>query len=80
MNARELLHFFSIRCCTRAQWEIRDLADRMLALVKPTAPRIFRDAGASCVALGYCPESECCGLAPKLDEIKQAYEEQQKGT
>jgi thymidylate synthase (FAD) len=78
MNARELLHFFKIRCCTRAQWEIRDLADRMLALVKPTAPRVFRDAGASCVALGYCPETECCGLAPRLDDIKQAYENQQK--
>ena len=72
MNARELLHFFRIRCCTRAQWEIRELAHRMLALVKPTAPRIFRDAGPSCVALGYCPEAESCGRAPKLSELRQA--------
>ncbi len=48
MNIRELLHFFELRCCKRAQWEIREVALRMLALVEPTAPYIFMDAGASC--------------------------------
>jgi len=74
MNARELIHFFSIRCCTRAQWEIREMANRMLELVKPVAPRIFRDAGASCVQLGYCPEQESCGRAPRLEDIKKVYD------
>ncbi len=78
MNARELLHFFSIRCCTRAQWEIRELANRMLAVVKPVAPRIFRNAGASCVELGYCPEQESCGKAPRFEEIMQAYQDQKQ--
>jgi len=74
MNARELIHFFSIRCCTRAQWEIREMANIMLELVKGVAPRIFRDAGASCVNLGYCPEQESCGKASKFEDIKNTYE------
>ena len=55
MNARELRHFFSLRCCTRAQWEIRDLANKMLALCKDAAPALFENAGPGCVR-GYCPE------------------------
>ncbi len=70
MNARSLLNFFAIRCCTRAQWEIRDLACRMLELVKTKAPVIFRKAGPSCVVLGYCPEGEkSCGRYPTLEDI-----------
>ena len=61
MNIRELMHFFSLRCCNRAQWEIRDLAWRMLELVRPTAPFIFATAGPSCVR-GACPEGKMtCG-------------------
>lgn len=61
MNVRELLHFFEVRCCNRAQWEIRELAHRMLELAKPTAPFIFMDAGASCVR-GCCSEGKMsCG-------------------
>lgn len=61
MNVRELLHFFSLRCCNRAQWEIREMAHRMLELAKPTAPYIFMDAGAPCIRSG-CPEGKmCCG-------------------
>lgn len=61
MNVRELLHFFEMRCCNRAQWEIRELAQRMLELVRPTAPFVFMDAGASCVRRG-CPEGKMtCG-------------------
>ncbi|MBT0663837.1 FAD-dependent thymidylate synthase [Geobacter pelophilus] len=63
MNARELLHFFELRCCERAQWEIRAMAIEMLRLIKPLAPTIFRDAGPGCVA-GTCPEgSFTCGKA-----------------
>ena len=61
MNVRELLHFFSLRCCNRAQWEIRELAHRMLELARPTAPFVFADAGAPCVR-GVCPEGKMtCG-------------------
>ena len=61
MNIRELLHFFSLRCCNRAQWEIREMAHKMLELVRPTAPYIFMDAGAPCIR-GNCPEGKMtCG-------------------
>lgn len=62
MNARELLHFFEERCCNRAQWEIRELANKMLELVKEVAPIIFDNAGAKCKRLGYCPEKKGCGM------------------
>lgn len=71
MNVRELLHFLELRCCKRAQWEIRELALKMLELAEPTAPYIFMDAGASC-RRGACREGKMtCGdpypKAPKRD-------------
>ena len=69
MNCRSLIHFFHLRCCTRAQWEIRALANRMLELCKETLPAVFATAGARCESLGYCPESErfTCGRFPRLE-------------
>lgn len=62
MNARSLLHFFELRCCTRAQWEIRVLAEAMLAEVRKVAPRLFAKAGPTCVTGGYCDEGALsCG-------------------
>ena len=54
-NARELLHIFKLRCCNRAQWEIREVALDMLKEVKGVAPTIFENAGPPCI-LGPCPE------------------------
>ncbi len=68
MNARELRHFFSLRCCERAQWEIRSLATWMLALCREAAPVLFDDAGPSCLT-GPCPEgSRSCGKAAEIRE------------
>lgn len=66
MNCRELLHFFQLRCCSRAQWEIKALADRMLELCRKALPEVFSGAGAKCRRLGYCPEGEkfTCGRYP----------------
>ena len=65
MNARELLHFFALRCCQRAQWEIRAMSVEMLRLVKNVAPVIFRQAGPGCVS-GPCPEGAfCCGQSDR---------------
>ena len=67
MNARELLHFFSLRCCNRAQWEIREMADRMLELCMEVSPVIFKDAGPPCVR-GPCPEGKLsCGKPRRRD-------------
>ena len=61
MNARELHHFFSLRLCRRAQWEIRELARKMLILARDAAPDIFDVAGPSCVVEGVCKEAHPCG-------------------
>lgn len=75
MNARELLHFFKLRCCARAQWEIRQMADEMLKQVKRVAPTIFEKAGPSCVQLGYCPEGDLKPETCNVAEIKKRYKE-----
>ena len=68
MNARELLHFFELRCCNRAQWEIREMAWQMLACCREAAPALFAHAGPACVN-GPCPEGKnTCG---KADEVRE---------
>lgn len=70
MNARELLHFFKLRCCNRAQWEIRELAKAMVKEVYPVSPALFAKAGPSCCS-GGCPEGRMtCG---KCDEVRKEY-------
>ena len=70
MNARSLQNFFHLRCCSRAQWEIRQLAEEMLRLVYPVAPHLFRTAGPACVS-GPCPEGRmCCG---RTAEVRARY-------
>lgn len=72
MNARELLHFFQLRCCNRAQWEIREMATEMLRIVRSVAPGIFRDAGPGCVR-GKCPEGKMtCG---KIKEVRARFKD-----
>lgn len=72
MNARELLHFFRQRCCYRAQWEIRQMAEEMLRLVKGIAPTIFDKAGPACIK-GPCPEGKyTCG---KIKEVRNRYKQ-----
>ena len=70
MNARELLHFIRVRCCNRAQWEIRELATEMLRQVKQVSPHIFKDAGPGCVN-DTCPEGKMtCG---KMKEVSERF-------
>ena len=70
LNCRSLLNFFRHRCCRRAQWEIQDVANQMLALVKGVAPEIFKKAGPPCLN-GACPEGKLsCG---KAKEVKAFY-------
>lgn len=70
MNARELLHFFRQRCCNRAQWEIRRMAEEMLRLAREVAPTIFSTAGPGCIS-GPCTEGEMnCG---KIKEVRKRY-------
>lgn len=68
MNIRSLYNFFTLRCCDRAQWEIRELATEMLKLCKEVSPLLFQNAGPSCVK-GACEEgSMSCGKAKEMRE------------
>ena len=68
MNARALFNFFELRCCARAQWEIRKMAELMLQQVKAVSPALFDKAGPTCISGGYCREGDLsCG---RLEVIK----------
>ena len=72
MNARELMHFFELRCCNRAQWEIRDVAWQMFEQAAAVAPNLFKDCGPGCLR-GACPEgAKSCGRG---DEVKARRDE-----
>jgi len=61
MNARELRHFFKVRCCRRAQWEINALAWEMRTMVRAVSPVLFEGTGPSCL-YGKCGEGKMtCG-------------------
>jgi thymidylate synthase (FAD) len=67
MNARSLYNFFRLRCCRRAQWEIRELALKMREEVRRVAPVLFALAGPSCETEGICWEGEfSCGRAREV--------------
>jgi thymidylate synthase (FAD) len=75
MNARELRHFFNLRCCSRAQWEIREVATEMLRQARKVAPALFDVSGPTCVEYGYCPEGkmkpEQCNISEKKEEFRK---------
>ena len=73
MNARALRHFLGMRLCKRAQWEIRELAERMLELLKEECPEIFEEIGPQCEQLGYCREEKGCGKYPNLFALGEEY-------
>jgi len=73
MNARELRHFFNLRCCARAQWEIREVAVEMLKQAKKVAPALFENCGPTCVELGYCLEGKMKPPECKVTEIREKF-------
>ncbi|MGN1481617.1 FAD-dependent thymidylate synthase [Porcipelethomonas sp.] len=71
MNARSLMNFFKLRCCMRAQWEIRELAEEMYRLCYKAAPSVFSSAGPPCCS-GGCPEGKMtCG---KINEVRDKFQ------
>ncbi len=70
MNVRSLLNFFRERCCNRAQWEIRGVANQMLDLCLEISPILFQNAGPSCV-FGKCSEGSMSCKNPVKAKVKQ---------
>lgn len=73
MNARGLRYFFNLRCCARAQWEIRETAIEMLKQAKRVAPGLFQNSGPFCVQFGYCRESKLKPPSCKIEKLKEEF-------
>jgi len=74
MNARELRHFFNVRCCARAQWEMREAATEMLRQARKATPALFEDAGPTCVELAYCSERKMKPPDCDIAEMKKKFQ------
>lgn len=72
MNARSLMNFFRLRCCNRAQWEIRAVAEEMYRLCYSAAPSLFGNSGPSCCRGGCTEGKMTCG---KAAEVRKKYEQ-----
>lgn len=71
MNGRELLTFIGLRSCNRAQWETREIAVKILNLLREVSPLLFKNFGPSCYILGNCPEGKMtCG---KYSEVQKKF-------
>ena len=69
MNAREMLLFFRLRSCTRAQWEIQEFANDFLFKLRDIYPSLFRLYGPSCYITGFCPEGRLtCGRSSEIKD------------
>jgi thymidylate synthase (FAD) len=67
IDGKSLIHFFGLRLCKRAQWEVRDMAEEMLRQVRSVEPEFFDEVGPYCVQLGKCPEGRfSCGKAAEM--------------
>jgi thymidylate synthase (FAD) len=76
MNIRSLGEFFAKRMCKRAQWEIREMAEKMSSMCRDIAPTFFKDnklGFAACIQNGFCKEAKSCGMMPKLSDLQNAY-------
>jgi len=69
-----LQQFCLRRCCTRAQWEIRELAMMIIAEIRKVSPFLADKLGAHCHVHGYCPEEKGCGRAPSKEELCRFYQ------
>ena len=82
MNIRSLFNFFKHRCCNRAQWEIRDVANEMRNICMEIAPNIFKYSGPDCITKGKCSEGKMtCGKRPNLTyEVNNRFEKNLDGS
>lgn len=71
-NGRELIHFMNERLCTRAQWEIRELAQNMKKAVEEIDIDFSKYLVPKCEKnpdLYFCTESKSCGKHKILKEV-----------
>ncbi|NLN82850.1 MAG: thymidylate synthase (FAD), partial [Firmicutes bacterium] len=74
MNARSLYNFLTVRLCTRAQWEIRKMAELIRAELIKVSPLLFELTGPICEREGYCPEGKfSCGRYPVKERKRRVF-------
>lgn len=80
MNIRSLINFFGERCCMRAQWEIRSLANKMKDICNNELSDLFGGVmlGPKCLSIGFCSEDKSCGLRPKKEKVFEIYDKYDK--
>lgn len=67
MNGRTLQWILHLRCCNKAQWQIRGIAKEIAKQVKEVSPLLGKGLGATCVTDLICNEKrESCGLIDTL--------------
>ena len=72
MNGRTLQWILRLRCCNKAQWQIRAIAKEIAKQVSEVAPLLGQGLGSTCMTDLVCYEGrECCGLIDKLLEQKK---------
>lgn len=72
INLRSLINFMNERLCTRAQWEIRSLAQEMKRIIVLQYPALEHMLVPKCEKnkdLHFCPESKSCGRHKTAIEI-----------
>lgn len=77
MNFRTLIHFMNERLCTRAQWEIRQMALLMKKAIEEQYPELAKYLVPKCEiheGMPFCTEHSTCGRYPKLKDIYEGYQ------
>lgn len=69
INLRSLIHFCSLRMCSNAQDEIREVANKMAELVTEKEPWLADYLAPKCKGLGYCDEIRPCGIVRTKAEV-----------
>ena len=67
LNARTAQWICRMRCCNKAQWQIRNIAKEIARQIKDVSPLLGKGLGPTCVTDLVCNEGkECCGLINTL--------------
>jgi len=82
-NLRALYYDLGLRCCLRAHWEIRYMANEIRRLCREQWPDLFDKAGANCEVYGFCFEKDkqCKqkkGVIPTLDDLLKCWKKHKK--
>lgn len=71
INGWNAIHSLGKRCCSKAQWEIRGIANKAKQIIEDQYPELGRYVGPQCLTYGVCPESKPCGMVEKFKKERK---------